>query len=195
MFGVRHGIAPAAGRRSPSRRGPTDDGRFVTAAGYSRFYTLRRPGNDVAVRRQTGPHSGITVAYSPNRQLSDAVPVSQSRISASKRLLSARYRRVRRGNEMNDENAIKRASSREGTGIIGRNVPERGVGGRLPPDATTDPGRTGSTRRAEPHCGSATRSSAPYGSVECPGAGNPHSAGTGRQTSRQTRDGSVRPFR
>jgi hypothetical protein len=59
------------------------------------------------------------MAYSPARRSVETTPVFQSRISVGKWLLRARDRRVRRGNGMNDGNAIKRASSTEGTGIIG----------------------------------------------------------------------------
>ena len=133
----------------------------------------RASGNGVTVRRQTHSSPGITMAYSPARRSVETTPVFQSRISVGKWLLRARDRRVRRGNGMNDGNAIKRASSTEGTGIIGRNMPEPGVGGWLPPGHHQHPARIGPTRRVEPHCGSATRSSVPYDRVRFPRGDDP----------------------
>jgi hypothetical protein len=100
----------ATGTRSPPIPRRTPEG----------FRRRRRAsGNGVTVRRQTHSSPGITMAYSPARRSVETTPVFQSRISIGKWLLRARDRRVRRGNGMNDGNAIKRASSTEGTGIIG----------------------------------------------------------------------------
>jgi hypothetical protein len=100
----------ATGTRSPPIPRRTPEG----------FRRRRRAsGNGVTVRRQTHSSPGITMAYSPARRSVETTPVFQSRISVGKWLLRARDRRVRRGNGMNDGNAIKRASSTESTGIIG----------------------------------------------------------------------------